>query len=132
MSSRRRHVQKRDPGAQRSSRLNELLREIIAEELTHIDDERLEWVSVTHVRTDRSLDQAVVTFTAALGSEEDEDALVGVFEEHRKRLQHAIGRQARLRRTPPLLFEPDHQLRAANRIEEILRDSRGSDGSEEE
>ncbi len=43
MSSRRRHVQKRDPGAQRSSRLNELLREIIAEELTQIDDERLEW-----------------------------------------------------------------------------------------
>ena len=131
MSSRRRHVQKRDPGAQRSSRLNELLREIIAEELTQIDDERLEWVSVTHVKTDRSLDQAIVTFTAALGSEDDEDALVEVFEEHRKRLQAAIGRQARLRRTPPLFFQPDHQLRAAGRIEEILRDTRGSDGSEE-
>ena len=68
MSSRRRHTRSsRDPGAQRASRLNELLREIIAEELRRIDDERLEWVSVTHVQTDRSLDQAIVSYTAALG-----------------------------------------------------------------
>ena len=67
MSSRRRHVQSsgRDQGAQRSSRLNELLREIIAEELNRIDDDRLQWVSVTHVKTDRSLDRAVVRKTAA-------------------------------------------------------------------
>ena len=119
--SRRRHVPRRDPGAQRSSRLNELLREIIADELARIDDERLEWVSVTHVKTDRSLDRAEVFFTAALGEEEAEDELVPVFEEHRKALQAAIGRQARLRRTPPLHFTPDHQLRSAERIEDILR-----------
>ncbi|MGI9608296.1 MAG: ribosome-binding factor A [Acidimicrobiales bacterium] len=127
MASRRRHVQRRDPGAQRSSRLNELLREIIAEELTRIDDERLEWVSVTHVKTDRSLDRAIVSFTAALGSGEDEDALVAVFEEHRKRLQAAVGRQTQLRRTPPLQFEPDHQLRSASRIEDILATERSEE-----
>ncbi len=120
MSRRRRHLPSRDPGAQRSSRLSELLREIIAEELQRIDDERLDWVSVTHVATDRSLDRAVVFFTAALGEPEDEDALVDVFEEHRSRLQHAIGRQATLRRTPPLQFEPDRQLRTATRIDELL------------
>ena len=119
--SRRRHVPRRDPGAQRSSRLNELLREIIADELARIDDERLQWVSVTHVKTDRSLDRAEVLFTAALAEEDDEDELVAVFEEHRSRLQSAIGRQARLRRTPPLHFAPDHQLRSAERIEDILR-----------
>ena len=120
--SRRRHVPRRDPGAQRSSRLNELLREIIADELSRIDDDRLEWVSITHVKTDRSLDRAQVFFTAALGEESDEDRLVPVFEEHRSRLQGAIGRQARLRRTPPLVFTPDEQLRSADRIESILRD----------
>ena len=121
MASRRRHVQRRDPGAQRSSRLNELLREIIAEELARIDDERLEWVSITHVKTDRSLDRAMVSFTAALGSEDDEAELVSVFEEHRARLQRAIGKQTRLRRTPPLIFDPDRQLRSATRIQDILR-----------
>ena len=124
MGSRRRHVQSRDPGSQRSSRLNELLREIIAEELNRIDDDRLEWVSVTHVQTDRSLDRAVVSFTAALGDEDDEAALTEVFMEHRKRLQAAIGRQTSLRRTPPLSFEPDSQLRTAARIEELLREGR--------
>ena len=122
MSSRRKHVQRsgRDQGSQRSSRLNELLREIIAEELHRIDDERLDWVSITHVRTDRSLDRAVVSFTAALGDIDDEFALVEVFEEHRKRLQHVIGRQTNLRRTPPLLFEPDLHLRNATRIENLI------------
>ena len=68
MSSRRKHVQNsgRTQASQRSSRLNELLREIIAEELKRIDDERLDWVSVTHVRTDRGLDRAVVSFTCLL------------------------------------------------------------------
>ena len=131
MSSRRRHVHNsgRDQGAQRSSRLNELLREIIAEELNRIDDERLEWVSVTHVKTDRSLDRAVVMYTAALGSADDEAALVDVFEEHRKRLQAAIGRQTTLRRTPPLSFEPDLHLRNASRIEDLLAAERNRPGS---
>ena len=126
MSSRRRHVEggRRDPGAQRSSRLNELLREIIAEELRNIDDERLEWVSVTHVKTDRSLDRAIVMFTAALGDGDDEEALVDVFEEHRSRLQRVINQQTSLRRTPPLSFEPDRQLREASRIEELLAQER--------
>lgn len=134
MSSRRRHVQGggRDQGAQRSSRLNELLREIIAEELTRIDDERLRWVSVTHVKTDRSLDRAIVSFTAALGDADDEDSLIEVFESHRKRLQGAIGRQTTLRRTPPLSFEPDQQLRSANRIEELLAQERGRPGNSAE
>ena len=120
---------KRDPGAQRSSRLNELLREIIAEELTRIDDERLDWVSVTHVKTDRSLDRAIVSFTAALGDGDDEQALVEVFEEHRSRLQQAINRQTSLRRTPPLSFQPDAQLREASRIEELLADERQRPGN---
>lgn len=134
MSSRRKHVQGggRNQASQRSSRLNELLREIIAEELNRIDDERLDWVSVTHVRTDRSLDRAVVMFTAALGDVDDEFALVEVFEEHRKRLQSAIGRQTSLRRTPPLSFEPDLHLRNASRIEDLLADEKGRPGNGEE
>ena len=81
-------------------------------------------MSITHVQTDRSLDRAVVSFTAALGDEDDEAALIEVFMEHRKRLQAAIGKQTSLRRTPPLSFEPDSQLRTAARIEELLREGR--------
>ena len=38
------------------------------------------------------------------------------------RLQGAIGRQTRLKRTPHLVFRPDDVDRGADRIEGILRD----------
>jgi ribosome-binding factor A len=99
-------------------RLNELLREIIGDELRLIDDERLEMVSFTEVRTDKDLTHARVWF---VGPDDDHDAeILEALEEHRVRLQAAIGRQARLRRTPPLHFEPDTTIRSATRIEEIL------------
>jgi ribosome-binding factor A len=100
--------------AHRVERLNELLREII------VDDERLERVTFTEVRTDRDLTHARVWF---VGSEDQDDAeILAALEEQRVRLQAAIGRQTRLRRVPPLHFEPDETLRAAARIEELLRD----------
>jgi ribosome-binding factor A len=37
----------------RTARLNELLRQIVAEELERIDDERLELVTITNVDVDR-------------------------------------------------------------------------------
>ena len=45
---------------QRSARLNELLREIIAEELERIDDDRLDWVSVVSIEVDNELTKARV------------------------------------------------------------------------
>jgi ribosome-binding factor A len=104
--------------AHRVERLNELLREIIGDELRLIDDERLEMVSFTEVRTDKDLTHARVWF---VGPDDDHDAeIVEALEEHRVRLQAAINRQARLRRTPPLHFEPDTTIRSATRIERIL------------
>ena len=40
----------------------------------------------------------------------------------RARLQRAIGRQARIRRTPELSFRPDEVISQAARVEQILRD----------
>ena len=104
----------------RTARVNELVREIVAEELERIDDSRLELVSVTQVVVDRDLEKAVVYFDALGGPEADTDVL-DAFGEHRVRLQSAIGRQARLRRTPHLNFEADEVARGAQRIETILR-----------
>ena len=131
MSSRRRNIPRKDFSSQRTSRIGEVLREIIADELSRIDDERLTWVSVTNVRTDRSLDRAIVSYSAALDSDDDEARLAQVFEEHRPRLQAAINRQTHLRRTPPLVFTPDDQVRSAARIEEILRNLNDEDPASE-
>ena len=101
----------------RVARVSELCREIVADAVERLDDPRLELVTVTHVGVDTDLRRAVV-FYAALGEGEDEagEALA----EHRVRLQAAIGRQARLKRTPELRFEVDPAIVSGAQIEEAL------------
>lgn len=107
----------------RTDRVNELLREIVAEELDRIDDDELGWVSISAVETTRELDRAMVYFSSLedRGPEGDEE-IVEVLQRHRHRLQRAVGSQSRLRRTPELVFKPDAGIRSGERIEEILRD----------
>jgi ribosome-binding factor A len=103
----------------RVARVNELCREIVAEELERLDDERLELVTITHVGVDPDLRHATVEFSR-LG--EAEDVAAEALAEHRVTLQAAIARQARLRRTPELSFRPDEAIRAGARIEQLLRE----------
>jgi len=102
---------------QRSARLNELLREIIAEELERVDDDRLDWVSVVSVEVDNELTKARVYLSSL---EENEDEIIKVLSEYRGQFRKVIGRSARLRRVPDLVFMIDPSIRSGNRIEEIL------------
>ena len=105
----------------RTARVNELVREIVAEELERIDDSRLEWVSVTAVEVSPELSSGVVYFSSLAGPEGDAEVLEALAEA-RVRLQRAIGTQARLRRTPELSFRADSGVREGFRVEEILRE----------
>ena len=102
---------------QRSARLNELLREIIAEELERVDDDRLDWVSVVSVDVDNELTKARVYLSSL---EENEDEIIKVLSEYRGQFRKVIGRSARIRRVPDLVFMIDPSIRSGNRIEEIL------------
>jgi len=105
----------------RTARVNELLREIIGDELERIDDPRLEWVSVTGVEVNPELTSAMV-FYSSLGGVEEDPVVLEALAERRVRLQGAIARQARLRRTPELHFAPDRGVREGLRVEELLRE----------
>jgi ribosome-binding factor A len=107
----------------RSARLNETLREIIAEELVRIDDERLEFVTVTKIDVDNELNRAVVYYDS-LSGEEGDPVTLEALAQHRVRLQSAIARQIRAKKTPILDFRPDDVTRSAERIDEILRRDR--------
>ncbi len=121
MSRPRRGRRPAPPGAvPRTARMSELLREVVAEELTRIDDERLELVTVTAIDVDAELNRAIVYFDSLQGAEGDE-AVRHALGDHRVRLQAAIGRQVRARKTPVLDFRPDEVIRSAERIDEILR-----------
>ena len=105
----------------RTARLNELIRQIVAEEVERIDDEALGLVTIVAVETERDIHSATV-YVSGLGGPEADEAVVEALGRHRKRLQAAIGRQARFKRTPELTFAADEVTRSANRIETILRD----------
>ena len=111
----------------RVARVNELVREVVADALERIDDERFELVTVTGVDVEPDFRRAVVWFTSL--NEGVEVALA----EHRVRLQAAIGRQVRLKRTPELTFRRDPAIASGRRVEDILRDLQdtGGDGSTE-
>jgi ribosome-binding factor A len=101
----------------RMARVNELCREILADELELIEDERLELVTIITVDVYPDLRRARVDYSS-LGEGEDEAA--EALEEHRHRLQTAIAKQARLRNTPELRFAVDTVIEYAARIEELL------------
>jgi ribosome-binding factor A len=115
----------------RTARLNHLVHEIVAEEIELLDDERLGFLTVVGVEVESDLRRATVWYTilgdADAGTVGDVvgDAggdTAGALEEHRGRLQAAIARQARLKRTPELVFRPDTVIVQAQRVEDILRD----------
>jgi ribosome-binding factor A len=104
----------------RTARLNESLREVLAEELVKIDDERLELVTITAIDVDSEMNRATVFFDS-LDGEGGDVAILEALGAHRIRLQGAIARQVRAKKTPILTFKPDEVIRAAEHIEQILQ-----------
>lgn len=107
-------------GYQRTERLNELLREIVAEELAEQDDDELAMVTITGVDVDRELEKARVYYSCLDGDEQGE-ARRDALEAFRPIAKRAISAQARLRKTPELVFVADQAVRSAQRIEDVLR-----------
>jgi len=101
----------------RTARVNEVLREVLAEALERLadTDERLALLTVTAVNIDPDLRRANVLFASL--TEEAHDAL----DEVRILLQAAVGRQVRLKSTPQLSFSADPAVATGQRIEDILR-----------
>lgn len=112
----------------RTARVNEVLREVVAEALEVVSDsdERLNLVTVTAVETDPDLRQARVFYSAR--TEGADEALM----EQRVRLQAAIAKQTRLKRTPHLSFVLDPGVTAGWRVEEVLKRLVEGDGAGDE
>ena len=93
---------------------------MIADELTRIDDERLELVTVTSIDVDPEMNRAIVYYDSMMGEAGDQE-IQDALGEHRARIQASINRQMHARKTTVLSFRPDEVIRAAERIDELLR-----------
>ncbi|MGO8873486.1 MAG: ribosome-binding factor A [Acidimicrobiales bacterium] len=101
----------------RSLRVNQVVRQVLAEELERLADadERLRLVTVTAVDTAPDLRHAIV-YLSSLSVEASEGLA-----DRRAQLQRALGRQVRMKRTPLLEFAVDPAIVAGGRVEDVLR-----------
>ena len=105
------------PRFARSLRINQVLREVLAEELERLADadDRLLLLTITSVETAPDLRNATV-YLSTLADEAAE-----ALEERRTQLQRSVGRQMRIKRTPRLAFVADPAIRSGAAVEEALR-----------
>jgi len=113
----RRHDNRGAAPYARSLRVNQVLRQVVAEELERLADadERLRMVTVTSVDSTTDLRQATV-FLSSLSAEAAE-----ALEDRRVQVQRAVARQTKLKRTPLLSFAQDPAVVAGGRVEDLLR-----------
>jgi ribosome-binding factor A len=122
-----RHGESRALGSYaRTARINELLREVLAEELERFadTDERLRLPTVTGVDVTTDLSSAKVYMSSI------DETVSEALSEHRAHLQRAIGRQVRMKRTPKLQFMRDPAVAEGEKVEEILRRLKNRDSGE--
>ncbi|HLH29063.1 MAG TPA: 30S ribosome-binding factor RbfA [Acidimicrobiales bacterium] len=108
----------------RAWRVNQVVRQVLAEEIERMADadERLRMLTVTAVEVTADLRRATVYLSSM--SAEAEASLA----ERRARLQSSVGRQVRLKRTPQLAFSVDPAVVAGDRVDEALRRIQRSPG----
>ncbi len=102
----------------RTLRVNEVVRETLADELERMSDPRLEMVTITGVDVSPDLRHATVWY-AALGR--DDDDLDVALAHVAPRLRVALGHQVRLKYLPELHFREDPAIETGERVDEIIR-----------
>jgi ribosome-binding factor A len=116
--------------SERMRRVNESVRQVLAEALPELKDPRIGLVTVTGVDTTADLRRATV-FISVLGSARKRRATLVGLEAAHGLLQARLGRQLRLKRTPQLSFEYDpsveHGVRMTRLIDELAPDDHDPD-----
>jgi ribosome-binding factor A len=105
--------------SERMRRVNESVRQVLAEALPELKDPRIGLVTVTGVDTSPDLRHAVV-YVSVLGSARKRKAsLVGLEAAHGV-LQSRLARELRMKRTPQLTFEYDPSVERGVRMSRLI------------
>jgi bifunctional oligoribonuclease and PAP phosphatase NrnA len=106
--------------SERMRRVNEVLREAIADGVESLGDPGLGFVTVTAVRAAPDLSQAAV-YVSVLGAEKRRARSLRALDRAHGVLQARIARELHLKRTPQLSFHYDETLDQAMRLEQLIR-----------
>lgn len=103
------------------SKVNELVREVVADAVTDLKDPRIGFLTITGAETSPDLRHAVVYYSV-LGSDEEKSGTAAALVSATGRIQAVLGRETRLRYTPKLEFKVDPSIDEGLRINQILQD----------
>lgn len=109
------------PRSPRMRKVNELLREVIAEETTELKDPRIGFLTITGVDTAPNLRNAIVYYSV-IGDDTQHKETAAALKSAAKRFQAVIGRQTRLKYTPVLEFRIDPAIGEGLRMDQLLQE----------
>jgi ribosome-binding factor A len=108
---------------ERIVRVNELVREVLADEIERLSDPRLGFVTVTGVEVSADLRQATVYYSV-FGPGDAHGYTADALRSAVPHLKTVLGRQVRMKYTPDLVFREDPAVKRGERVEEIIRQLR--------
>jgi ribosome-binding factor A len=112
-------------------RVNEVVREAVAEAIGTLKDPRLGLITITGVDVSPDLRDAKV-FVSVFGNEKKRKATMAALDAAHGVLQTRLARRLTLKRTPHLSFEYDptveHGVRMTKLIDELVHDLPDDDG----
>jgi len=111
----------------RMRKVNELVREVVADAVTDLKDPRIGFLTITGAETSPDLRHAVVYYSV-LGSDEEKEGTAAALNSARSRIQGVLGRETRMRYTPVLEFRVDPSIDEGIRITQILADLEEAEG----
>lgn len=103
----------------RMRKVNELVREIVAEAVLDLKDPRIGFLTITGVETNPDLRSAVVYYSV-MGTDEEKSGTGDALRSSASRIQREIGSQSTLRYTPKLEFRVDPSIEEGIRISKLV------------
>lgn len=106
-------------GGSRMSRVNQILREAIADECADLKDPRIGFLTITDVDTAPDLRHATVYYSV-IGDATVQKATAAALASAAPRIRAAVGHQVRMKYLPELAFAVDPSIEYGMRISTIL------------
>ena len=117
--------------SQRTRRLSERIKEIVAEHVTTLKDPRIGFVTVTDVRVSADVAHARVFYTVLPDDGETRAQTAEGLASAAPAVRRELGRRLRTRNTPAVVFVDDPVAEQARHIDELIDTTRrdGADGA---
>jgi ribosome-binding factor A len=104
---------------ERMRRVNEAIREALAEAVVELKDPRIGFVTITAVKTSTDLRQARV-YVSVLGNERKREKTIAGLQSAHGVLQAKLADELRMKRTPQLTFEYDPTVEQGMRMSQLI------------